>query len=235
MNPIALLAVLIAVVTITGLAPVMAQAPPNGAVSQVLVLNRDTSSFFRRGTAFHLGNGLFYTNAHVVKSPSIPEGFKEWFLAGTAATRTSDSWLPVTVDCIHPAWRPGADATLAVPYDVARLKVSGTPVLPPALSVSARTASPGMRVRVVGFPAASRGWPPVMYSATGRVAELSVDQNMLVEMESGFVLEGSSGSPLLVEDNAVVGILYGGEVSGPRTPGVRHAAMTTHALRSMCP
>jgi V8-like Glu-specific endopeptidase len=92
-----------------------------------------------------------------------------------------------------------------------------------------------MRVRVVGFPAASRGWPPVMYSATGRVAELSVDQNMLVEMESGFVLEGSSGSPVLAEDNAVVGILYGGEVSGTRTPGVHHVAMTTHALRSMCP
>jgi len=234
MRPIALVAVLIAVVSMAGLAPVMAQAP-NGAVLQVLVLNRDTSSFFRRGTAFHLGNGLFYTNAHVVKSPSIPEGFKEWFLAGTGATRTSDSWLPVTVDCIHPAWRPGADATLAVPYDVARLKVSGTPALPPALSISVRTASPGMRVRVVGFPAASRGWPPVMYSATGRVSELFVDQNILLEMESGFVLEGSSGSPVLAEDNAVVGILYGGEVSGPRTPGAYHVAMNTRALRSMCP
>ncbi len=228
MRPIAPLAILIAVVSMTGMGPVMAQAPPNGAVLQALVLNRDTSSFFRRGTAFHLGNGLFYTNAHVVKSPLIPEGFKEWYLAGTAATRTSDSWLPVTVDCIHPAWRPGADATLAVPYDLARLKVSGTPALPPALSVSARTASPGMRVRVVGFPAASRGWPPVMYSAKGRVAELSVDQNMLIEMESGFVLEGSSGSPVLAEDNAVVGILYGSDAAG-------HVAMTTHALRSMCP
>lgn len=227
MRPIALLAI-IAVVSMAGIGPVMAQAPPNGAVLQALVLNRDTSSFFRRGTAFHLGNGLFYTNAHVVKSPLIPEGFKEWYLAGTAATRTSDSWLPVTVDCIHPAWRPGADATLAVPYDLARLKVSGTPALPPALSVSARTASPGMRVRVVGFPAASRGWPPVMYSATGRVAELSVDQNMLIEMESGFVLEGSSGSPVLADDNAVVGILYGSDAAG-------HVAMTTHALRSMCP
>jgi V8-like Glu-specific endopeptidase len=74
-----------------------------------------------------------------------------------------------------------------------------------------------------------------MYSATGRVADLSVDQNMLIEMESGFVLEGSSGSPVLAEDNAVVGILYGGETVGTRTPGVHHVAMTTHALRAMCP
>ena len=234
MRLIALVAVLFAAVAASGVAPARAQVPPTDAVLQVLVLNRDTSSFFRMGTAFHLGNGLFYTNAHVVKSPLIPEGFKEWYLAGTTATRTSDSWLPVTIDCIHPAWRPGSDAAMAAPYDVARLKVTGTPALPPALSVSTRSASTGMRVRVVGFPAASRSWPPVLYSANGRVADLSAEQSMLIAMESGFVLEGSSGSPVLADANTVVGILYG-EVTGPNLSGPHHVAVTTQVLRTMCP
>jgi V8-like Glu-specific endopeptidase len=234
MRPIALLVVLFAAVAAAGVAPARAQAPPTGAVLQVLVLNREANSFFRMGTAFHLGNGLFYTSAHVVKSPLIPEGFKEWYLAGTTATRTSDSWLPVTIDCIHPSWHPGSDPSVAAPYDVARLKVTGTPALPAALVFSPRAASAGMRVSVVGFPAASRAWPPVLYSATGRIADLSAQQSMLIQLEAGFVLEGSSGSPVLADGSTVVGVLYG-EVTGPNLPGPHHVAVTAQVLKTMCP
>ncbi len=234
---IALVAVLVVVLAATGFAPVLAQPDLNGAVMQAVVLNPDTAGFYRRGTAFYVGNGFFYTNAHVVKSPSIPAGFTTWYLAGTTATLSTASWMPVTVDCIHPAWRPMSDPTRAMPYDIARLKVSGTPALPPALTISPRTPSQGMRIRIAGFPAASRGWPPVMYTATGRVAEIYVEnQSMLLEMESGFVLEGSSGSPVLADDNSVVGIIYGGESTGQaRTAGAHQIAMTSQAMRSMCP
>jgi hypothetical protein len=233
----AAVALLVVVLPPAGSTPLLAQTAPTSAVLQALILNPDTSTFYRRGTAFHVGNGIFYTNAHVVKSPSIPAGFKDWYLAGPNATLSPDSWIPVTIDCIHPAWRPMSDANRAVPYDIARLKVSGTPALPPALTISPRTPSQGMRVRIAGFPAASRGWPPVMYTAIGRVAEMYIEnQNMLLEMEAGFVLQGSSGSPVFVDDTAVVGIIYGGEDTGqPRTGGGSQIAMTNQAMRSMCP
>jgi hypothetical protein len=73
-----------------------------------------------------------------------------------------------------------------------------------------------------------------LYSATGRVADLSAEQSMLIQVDAGFVLEGSSGSPVLTDAGTVVGILYG-EVTGPNLSGPHHVAVTAQALKTMCP
>jgi len=71
------------------------------AIMQVVVANAE--GFYRRGTAFHVGNGIFYTNVHVVRD-QVPEGFTEWYLAGTNATRSQDTWLgPFSVTCVSSA------------------------------------------------------------------------------------------------------------------------------------
>jgi hypothetical protein len=47
------------------------------AVREAVVLNPDKPSFYRIGTAFHVGSGAFYTNAHVVRA-KVPDGYTQW-------------------------------------------------------------------------------------------------------------------------------------------------------------
>jgi hypothetical protein len=46
-------------------------ADQDQAIMNVIVWNPVEARFYRRGTAFHVGNSIFYTNAHVVKK-SVP-------------------------------------------------------------------------------------------------------------------------------------------------------------------
>jgi len=204
------------------------------AIMEVVVLKQDAQQFARRGTAFHVGNGIFYTNAHVVKNP-VPAGFTQWYLAGTTATRYTSSWLgPFTVTCVHPAWRDRG-RELASPFDVAQIKVEGVEGLP-SLPLAPGLPNTAMQVRIKGFPSASRAWPPILYTAEGRVSKLDLsDQNFEIDIESGFALGGSSGSPVLTGSKTVIGIVYGGAGIEGRTAGSIAAAITTQAIRSGCP
>jgi hypothetical protein len=215
----------------------IAQPSLDGAVMQIVVRNPAELTFVRRGTAFHVGSGIFYTSAHVVKS-RVPQGFTEWFLAGTTATRSAESWLgPLSVECIHPLWRGQSDSTTVFPYDVARLRVPAPAVMPPVISFHPRAPISGMRVRSVGFASASHAWPPVLYTAAGRIAEVSpFDQTFTMNVESGFTLGGASGAPVLTEENAAIGIIFGGEATAmPRTAASMQIAVAIQAVHSMCP
>ncbi len=209
-----------------------ALADPDAAVMEVVAYNRAKERFLRIGTAFHVGEGNFYTNAHVAKA-EMPEGFTEWYLAGTKATRDIESWLgPVGSTCVHPLWV--YDPNHATFYDVAVLKVGSAGHLPPALLMADRLLLTGQRVRFVGFPAASRGWPPKLYAASGKVSIVSIpDEAFLIEIESGFALAGSSGSPVLTEDGKVIGIMFGGDSEGQAAVS-RALAATTQAMQSAC-
>ncbi len=207
-------------------------ADPDAAVMEVVASNRARERFLRVGTAFHVGEGNFYTNAHVAKA-EMPEGFTEWYLAGTKATRDIESWLgPVASRCVHPLWVH--DPNHVTFHDVAVLKVGSAGQLPPALLMADRLPLTGQRVRIVGFPAASRGWPPKLYAASGKVSIVSIpDEAFLIEIDSGFALAGSSGSPVLTEDGKVIGIIFGGDSEG-RSAGSRALAATTQAMRAAC-
>jgi V8-like Glu-specific endopeptidase len=223
------------ILAIVGVMATRAASQPAGedqAVMMVIVANAD--GFYRRGTAFHVGNGVFYTNVHVVRD-QVPEGFTQWYLVGTNATRSRDSWLgPLTVTCMHPMYRGRPESARAFPYDVARLRVAGADNLP-ALRLSPGFPNVGMRVRTRGFPGASRAWPPVQYTATGRVAEVELTEQIFqVDIESGFALGGSSGSPVIGPDHTVLGIHFASTTQG-RTSAETTFAVTVQAVRSGCP
>ena len=94
----------------------------------------------------------------------------------------------------------------------------------------------GERVTIKGFPAASRAWPPIRYTSTGRVTEVRHDTRTFhVAIESGFALGGSSGSPVLAPDGRVLGIVYAGVGVAGRTAGESVAAVFAATAREGCP
>ncbi len=189
-------------------------AEQDQSIMQVVVANHSKGRFFRRGTAFHVGDGIFYTNAHVVKK-DVPEGYTDWYLAPTTATTYVDSWVgPISVTCVHPLWRDTGDPARSHPYDVARLRAPlASPLL--ALPFHDRPPQVGQAVTIKGFPAASRAWPPILYTATGRISEVWRENHWFrIKITSGLALRGSSGSPVLLglpsEEGRVVGIMFAG-------------------------
>lgn len=210
-------------------------ADQDQAIVQVIVWNPVEARFYRRGTAFHVGNGIFYTNAHVVKK-SVPEGYTDWYLAFTTATRYRSSWVgPISTTCVHPRWRDPGDQGRSHPYDVAQLKA---PVALPysGLPFHDRPPQVGQAVTIKGFPTASRAWPPILYTATGRISEVRwQDQTFRIEIESGFALEGSSGSPVLADDGRVLGIAYARSGERDRSAARVNFAVFTSAALEGCP
>lgn len=196
-----------------------------------VVVAKPTGGFYRRGTAFHVGGGIFYTNAHVVKSP-VPEGFTDWYLASTTSTRSRATWLgPFNVTCVHPRWRDPGDPNKSYPYDVARLKIENDPALP-ALTLHNQAPIVGQRVTIMGFPSASRGWPPKLYTSTGYVSQVFSPEHVFgIEVQSGFTVGGTSGSPVLAENGRVVGIIY----TRTTPPGTIQFAVFTSAALEGCP
>lgn len=82
--------------------------------------------------------------------------------------------------------------------DVAVLEVADRAALPPALALRTRPPDLGAPVRLVGFPAATP------FTAEGQVAGVS-GARLLLEIE---VAAGSSGSPVVAGDGAVVGQIF---------------------------
>jgi S1-C subfamily serine protease len=231
MSGVLLVPIVVSLLLVSRISSIRAQG--EDAVREVIVLNPDTLRFYRIGTAFHVGSGLFYTNAHVVRA-KVPAGSTKWYLAGTSSTLSRDTWLgPASINCVHSRWREyGFDR--AMPYDVAQLKVADI-ALPPTLSLDNRIPVTGAVVTVKGFASASRGWPPKLYTATGRVSEFfSFEQEFGIDIESGFALEGTSGSPVLNEAGHVIGMVHGR--AGERGSGAaeRVFAVTVAAI-SGCP
>lgn len=205
------------------------------AVMAVLAVNPSEGKFLKRATAFHVGEGMFYTNAHVVKGP-LPAAYTEMYLASTTATRTRESWLgPAAVMCVHAWWRGVDGSQRAYPFDVAQLHVTSHSPLPPAISFSTTQPVLGMHLSIVGFAAASRAWPPKLYTATGRVSEVDLTaQTFTIQIESGFALEGSSGSPVLTDAHEVIGIVYARHGERDRSAADHIVAITTQGIQSGC-
>jgi len=210
--------------------------PMEDAVVAVLVHDPGAGKFVKRATAFHVGDGAFYTNAHVVSKP-LPPNFSKMYLAGIASTRAPESWMgPVQVTCVNPRWQSDGSGDRAHPFDVARLLIPQLSHLPPALVLSSEVPDVGMHVTVAGFAAASHGWPPKLYQATGHIEAVDrTTQTFLIKVESGFALEGSSGSPVLTDVGEVIGILFARQGIPNRSAASRVAAITTQAMRSSCP
>jgi V8-like Glu-specific endopeptidase len=204
------------------------------AVREAVVLNPNKPGFYRIGTAFHVGGGTFYTNAHVVHV-KVPDGYTQWYLASTSSTRSRDTWLgPATIACVHPRWHDSGDDR-SEPFDVATMKVNPKSDLPPALTLTTRIPVTGDQVTIKGFASASLGWPPKLYTATGRVSELSQsEQAFAIDIESGFALEGSSGSPVLADEGRVVGIVFARSGERDRSAAAQVVAVTVAAM-SECP
>jgi hypothetical protein len=112
---------------------------------------------------------------------------------------------------VHRLWQGARDnSDRAWPNDIATLRLANAPDLP-VLTFDPRHPQPGRRATVQGFPAASRTWPPTMYTARGRIDEVAPEiQAFSVAIESGFAMSGSSGSPVLGEDGRVQGVVFGG-------------------------
>jgi V8-like Glu-specific endopeptidase len=227
-------AVLFLVLAIPSVPGALAQASDE-AVRQAVVLNPDTLSFYRIGKAFHVGGDVFYANAHVVRA-KVPEGYTQWYLVGASSTKSHDTWLgPATTACVHPRWRGSPESDHVEPFDVATMKISSKSDLPPALTLTNRMPLIGTRVTTKGFASASLGWPPKLYTATGRVSELSQsEQAFAIDIESGFALEGSSGSPVLDDEGHVVGIVFARSGERDRSAAAQVVAVTVAAMNE-CP
>ena len=215
--------------------PIALAQASDEAVREAVVLNPDKPGFYRIGTAFHVGGGVFYTNAHVVRT-KVPEGYTQWYLAGASSTKRRDTWLgPATITCVHPRWRGSRESDDVEPFDVATMKIDSRSDLPPALTLTNRTPLVGTNVTIKGFASASLGWPPKLYTATGRVSELSQsEQAFAIDIESGFALEGSSGSPVLDGEGHVVGIVFARSGERDRSAAAHVVAITVAGMNE-CP
>ncbi len=183
-------------------------------------------------TAFHVGSGRFYTNAHVIRNAEA-KGLTQFFVASTTSRPTPADFLRVKVECIHGSWQDPHTHEKSYPFDVAQLQASPAAILPPALALSAWAAVEGQHVRIIGFPIVSQAWPsnwpPKQHTAMGRVEVIYASYRAFsISVESGTVLGGSSGSPVLNEAGEVVGILFAGDSST-----LVHAA-TVQAIQTVC-
>jgi hypothetical protein len=172
-------------------------------------------------TAFHVGGGRFFTNAHVVGllRRGTREGCRLWFVMQARETRLPDYPIAlVRVACVDPRYKETPDATVA-PFDVAVLEVQELGVgerLPPALVFDPRMPRPGEAVRVVGFPASTE---PVRFDIRGLVGDVSRTV-FLVDNRTPGAIPGVSGSPVLDGTGRVIGIVFGVNVGARRTAAV---------------
>ena len=204
-------------------------------IRELVAINRTNRQFMRIGTAFHTGDGVFHTSAHVAKA-KLPDGYTEFYLASRTATLSISSWAgPATVACVHKAWRPQqVEEGQTAPYDVATVKIE-KPEGIPTLRFSATRPQLGQLVRMAGFAAASRAWPPVLYVSSGRITSIDYTrQSTTIDIDAGFALEGSSGSPVLDAQDGVVGIVFGRQGERGSGAAARVFAVYVDAIKTVC-
>jgi S1-C subfamily serine protease len=150
-----------------------------------------------KGTAFHVGDGVFYTNAHVARTE---QGYGPLMLGrGTPRQELGRA----TIVCINHRASRGDFAT---PYDIAKVRVDSPRARRlPVLKFYRWGPAPGLRIRVIGYP--EHAWNPVI--AEGTIAEQLEEQVFAFEVRDGLVTRGSSGSPVLTASGEVVGMVYG--------------------------
>ena len=172
-------------------------------------------------TAFHVGGGRFFTNAHVIGQlrRGTREGCRLWFVLQARETRLPEYPIAlVRPACVDPRYRETPDATVAA-FDVAVLEVQELGVgehLPPALAFDRRMPRPGEQVRVVGFPASSE---PVRFDIRGAVSDVSRTV-FLIDNRTPGAIPGVSGSPVLDGAGRVIGIVFGVNIGARRSAAV---------------
>jgi len=149
-----------------------------------------------RGSAFHVGDGIFYTNAHVARER---QGYGALTLGRGVALR--EQLGAAAILCLNQRALTGETAS---PYDIAKVRVNRPPTLP-ALTTVVRGLVPGMRLTIIGYP--GRSWTPVV--ATALIEEIEAFDTFALRLTSGDAGPGSSGSPVLNGQQEVVGVLYG--------------------------
>ncbi len=176
------------------------------AVVQVWWLNADDKGY-PIGTAFHVGNGVFFTNGHIVNpqvvgGSSIPKEFDRLFVR-TLFPGSQRVFGPATITCIDSRWH-GGRIDNANDFDVATFRIPQATELP-FLRFAGQTPGYGTVVHLVGFPAVAT---LKQYTATAHIDELTTD-NVSIRVDAGFAWGGSSGSPVLNTANEIVGIVFG--------------------------
>ncbi|HEY3249149.1 MAG TPA: serine protease [bacterium] len=179
------------------------------AIVAIGVAHRPSNFYVTNGTAFHVGMGYFYTNAHVVHSfrQSIANGY-EWIVLQAIRTGIPDTQLGVgELTCVDSRWAAPGNGSVQ-PFDAALVRITRLlgPPMPPALAIAPAAAAVGDKVRSIGFPGATE--TIVRYEMRGDVVDVTTPW-VIVQVTSGAVIPGSSGSPILNSDGEVVGIVSG--------------------------
>lgn len=180
--------------------PAVAQPGPEQAVW--IAYRCDAEKRCEQGTAFHIGGGIFYTNAHVaVDRP----GFSPLTIA--RGPGLAERLGTAEVLCLN---RRALSGEFASPYDIAKIRVSAATNVP-ALTTAVTGLVPGMSLTVIGFP--GRSSAPVVSRAV--IEEIEAFSTFALRLVTGRAGPGSSGSPVLNDRHQVVGILYGQDSGHP--------------------
>jgi S1-C subfamily serine protease len=195
--------------------------PAGGAVSEDLrraivvigLLNPEEHKYFKLATAFYVGNGLFYTNAHVILAKDRIQKddgpkYDQWILIGADQFgNPADVLGTAEVQCVDRRYMPDPFGD-PQPFDTAAVRFTGSEGrLPSPTPISADLTGVGKRVRAIGFPQGA-----VLTEMLGTVTDVNPDRILLSRDRGTVALPGSSGSPLLNTRDEVVGILQAANV-----------------------